>query len=241
MVSEITPRPDRPRQHPAPVVAAAVGMEAHEVPRKTGATPPANLGLHEPVLHFAVPGKCPRIIVARDVQRPPMPQTELHTQVQRRSRVVKQVGLHGPFRNGQGRRPRNARRSRRPQRQQPGIRKMQLRSKLHGNRQHWGICRRIYRCRGYFRYRDWNRPRSGPRVPGRRPVFLINIITAVQLFICQIRSGKPACQYDRGIPGRNAVLHNDRIGHDMAEGDLDIAPVQQLVQQARQVRRLHRP
>ena len=90
-------RVEAPGQHPAPVVSAAERVEPHEMPRKPGAAPPADLRLDEPVFHLPVLRKGPRIVVPRNVQRPTARKAELHAQIQRRGRVVKQVGFDRRF------------------------------------------------------------------------------------------------------------------------------------------------
>ena len=88
--------PESPRQQTSHIVLCVMGMNTPETAAETRARPKTELRLHEPMLHLAVVGKCPRIVIARKIERGVTTQTDLRPQIDGRSRVVQQIRLDSP-------------------------------------------------------------------------------------------------------------------------------------------------
>ena len=79
------------------VVLAAPEVRSEEVTAESLAGPVAYLGLHEPMFPLLVIGESPRVVVAREIERPLLRQSELHAEVHARCGVVEEIALYGPL------------------------------------------------------------------------------------------------------------------------------------------------
>ena len=203
-------------------------MDADEMARETGATPPACFRLHQPVFHFPVFGKGPRVIIARYVERPFSACGELRAQVERRGRVVEQVGFHGPFCHGQGLCGKIG-----PDRNPDGLRPHERNLRQAGGQCDGGCKNGCPGCRTHcrdggrsgFRFRPLCCGRRGGDGRFRRLRRLVDIIIPLQVLIPQAGSCEPAFQDSRNVSGERVVTDRNPIGHDVAECNLNLMAV----------------